>query len=304
MTNIHTLIVEDVLPQRLDSWLSLQFETLTRSRLQSLIKQECVTVNQKIAKSSQLLKPQDIVVVSLPPLEPLALTPENIPLDIYYEDEQLLVINKAKDMTVHPAPGAWSGTLVHALLYHCQDLSGIGGVLRPGIVHRLDKDTSGLMLVAKTDLAHQHLAKQIADKTVERKYWAIVKGHLAQATGTINLPIGRHPRDRIKMGVVSTGKPAVTHYTVIQQLKGHDWIECVLETGRTHQIRVHLSHLGHPIIGDEVYGGKSQLNFKFEGQTLHSHSIGFEHPVSGEYLTFNTPVPDRLGKLLSLISPE
>ncbi len=233
----------------------------------------------------------DLLEVEIPQAQPMELVPENIPLDVVYEDSDLLVVNKPKGMVVHPAAGHANGTLVHALLYHCgSSLSGINGVLRPGIVHRIDKDTSGLLMVAKNDAAHQGLADQIKDHRFFRQYETVVTGHLREAVGTIHAPIGRNPRDRLKMAVTPTNsKDAITHYEVLASYDGFDHVRVTLETGRTHQIRVHMAYLGHPVAGDTVYGGKAIRGF--EGQCLHAKSLGFTHPRTGEECRFDSELP-------------
>lgn len=241
----------------------------------------------------------DEIEVTLPELREADIEPEDIPLDIVYEDDDLLVINKARGMVVHPAAGHFSGTLVNALMHHCGDsLSGINGVMRPGIVHRLDKDTSGVMLVAKTDFAHNSLAEQIKEHSVRREYHTVVIGGLPEETGTISAPIGRHKTDRKKMAVTElNSRDAVTHYSVIERYSGFTYASCLLETGRTHQIRVHMSHIGHPVVGDEVYGARDKLGLS--GQCLHSKNVTFIHPRTGEKMYFETPLPEYFEKILS-----
>lgn len=241
----------------------------------------------------------DEIEVTLPELREIDVEPEDIPLDIVYEDADLLVINKARGMVVHPAAGHYSGTLVNALMHHCgSSLSGINGVLRPGIVHRLDKDTSGVMLVAKTDFAHNSLAEQIKEHTVRREYHTVVIGGLKEDNGTISAPIGRHKTDRKKMAVTeSNSREAVTHYSVIERYQGFTYASCLLETGRTHQIRVHMSHIGHPVVGDAVYGARDKLGL--EGQCLHSKNVTFTHPRTGETMYFETSLPDYFSDILS-----
>ena len=228
---------------------------------------------------------------------------ENIPLDVIYEDSDVIVINKSQDMVVHPAPGNYSGTLVNALLYHCRDLSGINGVLRPGIVHRIDKDTSGALVVAKNDNAHNSLAMQLKDHSMTRSYLALVEGIIKQDEGSIDEPIGRHPKDRIKMAVVENGKKAITHYKVIERFDNYTLVECNLETGRTHQIRVHMAKIGHPLVGDLVYGFKKQ-RFNLKGQVLHAKRLGFIHPSTNEYMEFVSPLPDYFEKLITKLRNE
>ncbi|MBR3848473.1 MAG: RluA family pseudouridine synthase [Oscillospiraceae bacterium] len=241
----------------------------------------------------------DEIEITLPELREIDVEPENIPLDIVYEDSDLLVINKARGMVVHPAAGHYSGTLVNALMHHCgSSLSGINGVLRPGIVHRLDKDTSGVMLVAKTDFAHNSLAEQIKEHTVRREYHTVVIGGLKEEHGTISAPIGRHKTDRKKMAVTElNSREAITHYSVIERYQGFTYASCLLETGRTHQIRVHMSHIGHPVVGDAVYGARDKLGL--EGQCLHSKNVTFTHPRTGETMYFETELPDYFSEILS-----
>jgi 23S rRNA pseudouridine1911/1915/1917 synthase len=288
--------------ERLDLYLSRLIGATSRTYLQKLIKEGRVTVNGKtVTIKREKLKLGDLITVEFPPAEPLNLIPENIPLDIVFEDEQLLVVNKASGMVVHPAPGSSTGTLVHALLHHCQGkLSGINGIARPGIVHRLDKDTSGLMMVAKTDLAHQALAEELKNQKSIRRYTALVLGAMAQDEGRIEAPIGRDPRNRLRMAVVIDGKPSVTHYTVLKRFNHYTLVECRLETGRTHQIRVHMKSIGHPIAGDPLYGTKTPL-FKLDGQYLHAKTLGLTHPVTHQLMTFDSELPERFKAALDLI---
>ena len=284
--------------ERLDKWLSGQESlAMTRSALQVRMEHGDVTVNGKKVPKNYRQKAGDQVLVQLPEPEPLELHPENIPLDIVYEDDDLLVVNKPKGMVVHPAPGHATGTLVHALLYHCGDrLSSINGIIRPGIVHRIDRFTSGLLMVAKNDMAHQSLSAQIAAHSFTREYQAVAMGHFREAEGTISAPIGRHPVDRKKMRVTEkNSKPATTHYTVIAEYPRATHLRLRLETGRTHQIRVHLAYLGHPILGDDVYGKAFP---GIEGQCLHAAKIGFIHPSTGQYLEFESPLPEYFEKVL------
>ena len=277
--------------QRLDKALSLMVPDLSRSAAQSLCESGAVLVNGVLSEKKRLLQPGETVRVSIPDPVELEVLPENIPLDIVYEDDWLLVVNKPKGMVVHPAPGNYTGTLVNALLYHCKDgLSGINGVLRPGIVHRIDKDTSGLLMVAKNDKAHRELAEQIKAHTFTRVYHAIVHGHFRESEFTVDAPIGRSPIDRKKMCVTEkNAKRAVTHVKVLEEYPGFSHIQCRLETGRTHQIRVHLSYLGHPVLGDVVYGPKPA--FSTGGQCLHARTVGFVHPGTGEEMVFTSPLP-------------
>ncbi|MBR5723377.1 MAG: RluA family pseudouridine synthase [Oscillospiraceae bacterium] len=284
--------------KRLDAWLAAQPELkLTRSAVQQLLEQGQITRNGRPAKKNDKLQANDAVTVNVPEPQMLDVQPQNIPLEIVYEDDALLVVNKPKGMVVHPAPGHPDGTLVNALLYHCAGrLSSINGVIRPGIVHRIDRDTSGLLIVAKTDCAHLGLAEQIAVHSFTREYEAVVCGRFKEESGTVHAPIGRDPRDRQKMCVIATNsKDAVTHYTVLTQYEKYAHIRCTLETGRTHQIRVHMKHIGHPVYGDAVYG-KAEKGV--EGQCLHAKKIGFLHPVTGAYLEFDSPLPEYFTEIL------
>ena len=286
---------------RIDKYLAEVMSDYSRSFLQKQLKDGNVTVNGKREKASYKVAEEDEIAVLIPDnLEP-DIQAENIPLDILYEDDQLLVVNKPKGMVVHPSPGHYTGTLVNALMYHCKDqLSGINGVLRPGIVHRIDMDTTGALVVCKTDIAHQSLAEQLKVHSITRKYRAIVHGNLTVDSGTIEGDIGRHPTDRKKMAVhVRNGKPAVTHYQVLQRFGNYTYVECQLETGRTHQIRVHMSSIGHPLLGDEVYGPKKCPVAGLHGQTLHAMVLGFQHPLSGEYMEFTAPLPEYFQKPVS-----
>ena len=288
---------------RLDKFISVADVGLSRSAAVNLIENSGVTVNEKPVDKKYKLSAGDVVVLQVPDPVPYEAKAENIPLDIVYEDDYLLVVNKPKGMVVHPAAGNYDGTLVNALLYHCGDsLSGINGVLRPGIVHRIDKDTSGLLIVAKNDFAHAHLAKQIKDHSFTREYEAVVFGNLKDDEGTVDAPIGRNPNDRKKMCVTAkNSKNAVTHYSVIRRYKGYTHIRCVLETGRTHQIRVHMSYLGHPVAGDTVYGVKNE-KVSFVGQCLHARKIGFIHPKTEEYLEFSSQLPDYFTDFLTKLN--
>lgn len=287
---------------RLDKYLNI--DGLTRSQIQKLIDGGNVTVNGQVKKSNYKLKLSDRICVNIPEPESANIKEENIPLDIVYEDEHLLVVNKPQGMVVHPAPGNYEGTLVNALMYHCKNsLSGINGVLRPGIVHRIDKDTSGLLLVAKTNEAHLSLAQQLKDKTTKREYVCIVNGLLKSKKGTIDAPIGRHATSRLKMAVTShNSKNAVTHFNVLKYLNNATYVSCVLETGRTHQIRVHMQYIGHSILGDPVYTLKNPYNLA--GQALHARVIGFNHPATGEYMEFTKEPPQYFFDLLEKLSPQ
>jgi len=284
--------------QRLDVFLAAENSELSRSHVQKLLAVGMVRVNSMPAKASYRLKQGDSVVLRVPtPVEPVVMQ-EPIPLDVYYEDADVIVVNKPRGMVTHPAAGNYSGTLVNALLYHCRDLSGINGVMRPGIVHRLDKDTSGLLMVAKNDFAHLELARQLGERKVERRYQALVNGTFKERCGTVDVPIGRHPRDRLRMAVSPVaGRPAVTHYTVLESHDGFSLVELKLETGRTHQIRVHMAYMGHSLAGDPKYGqGKNKFNLT--GQFLHAARLGFSHPKNGERMTFEAPLPTELQRVL------
>ena len=290
--------------KRIDSFLADNTEEMTRSAVQKLIEEGSVEVNGKVPAKNYKLRSGDHICLSIPEPKLPEAKPENIPLDIVFEDDDLLVVNKPKGMVVHPAPGNYDGTLVNALLYHCGDsLSGINGVLRPGIIHRIDKDTSGLLIVAKNDFSHKLLAEQIKEHSFTRKYQAVVVGNIKDDRGTINAPIGRHPTDRKKMTVTQkNSREAVTHYRVIERYKGYTHVELTLETGRTHQIRVHMAHIGHPVAGDTVYGGKKYLA-SLNGQCLHAYYISFVHPVTGETLTLSAPLPEYFTDFLGRLTP-
>lgn len=285
--------------QRIDKYLSLVMPEVSRSYFQKLLKEGKVCVGERTVKANYRLQKGDLIHFQLPPDEEPDILPEDIPLDILYEDDYLLIINKPKDMVVHPCPGHYTGTLVNGVLFHCKgNLSGINGVLRPGIVHRIDKDTTGALVVCKDDQTHRSLAKQLAEHSITRKYRAIVTGNLTEDQGIIEGPIGRHPQDRKKMAVNDkNGKNAVTHYRVLERLNNATYIECELETGRTHQIRVHLSHIGHPLLGDTVYGS-SKNPYKLQGQALHAMVLGFLHPHFEKYMEFTAPLPEYFQKLL------
>jgi 23S rRNA pseudouridine1911/1915/1917 synthase len=306
-------ITLDQADSRLDHFLADQEEVkLTRSQIQRLIDNGNIMVNKKVSKPAYKLRAGDRIMVIIPPPIPLETRSENIPLDIIYEDSDIIVVNKPRGMVVHPAVGNYSGTLVNALLNHCKDLSGIGGVQRPGIVHRLDKDTSGLLVVAKNDLAHQSLAKQFKDKTVFKQYLALVHGHMKEDSGTISDPIGRHPVKRKKMAVIGTrdeergkkGREAITHFKIKERFKHYTLLEIILETGRTHQIRVHLTSIGYPLVGDPIYGSKKN-EFGIKSQMLHSAKLAFLHPRTGERLEFSAPLPADMAKIVEkLLAPS
>ena len=274
-------------------------EGISRSRVQKLAEQGFLKVNEKAVKSNYKLHEKDVVVFTIPEIQPVEIVPENIALDIVYEDEDVIVVNKPQSMVVHPAPGHMTGTLVNGLLYHCKNnLSGINGIQRPGIVHRIDKDTSGILVVAKNDKAHQSLAMQLAEHSITRKYHAVVFHAVKQESGTVNQPIGRNPKDRKKMAVTKkNSRHAITHYTVLERLGNYTYIQAQLETGRTHQIRVHMSFIGHPLLGDTVYGPKKQP-FSLCGQALHAKVLGFIHPTTKKYMEFEAPLPQYFVALL------
>ena len=284
---------------RLDKYLAEQFPEQTRSYLQKLIKEGQVLVNGKTVKSGYQLSKGDEVSVTIPEPKELDVEPQKMELDIVYEDEDVILINKPKGMVVHPAPGHTTDTLVNGLLYHCKDnLSGINGVARPGIVHRIDRDTTGILIVCKNDMSHNSIAAQLKEHSINRRYRALVHGNLKEDTGTVEGPIGRHPVDRKKMAINErNGKPAVTHYTVLERFGNYTLIECKLETGRTHQIRVHMTSIGHPLVGDEVYG-PAKSPFKLQGQCLHAMVLGFVHPRTGEYMEFSADLPEYFEDLL------
>ena len=287
---------------RIDKYLSSNLDFLSRSYIQKMIQEKNVSVNGKIVKANYCLRPDDEIEFQLPPnVEPDILA-EEIPLDILYEDNDVIVVNKPKGMVVHPAAGHYSGTLVNALMAHCKDsLSGINGVMRPGIVHRIDKDTTGSLIICKNDHSHEIIAEQLKEHSIVRKYRALCIGVLKEEEYTINAPIGRHSVERKKMAInEKTGKNAVTHVKVLERFRNTTYIECQLETGRTHQIRVHLSSLGHPLLGDELYGD-TKNKYKLQGQTLHAYILGFKHPTTGEYIETIAPIPAYFEKLLKIL---
>ena len=289
--------------KRIDKYISDNAEMLTRSAVQGLIGKNAVTADGKAVSKNYKIRGTETIEVEIPDAEPMDAIPENIPLDIVYEDDDLLVVNKPKGMVVHPAHGNYHGTLVNALLYHCGDsLSGINGVIRPGIVHRIDKNTSGLLIVAKNDKAHLHLAEQIKAHSFTREYEAIVSGSLKQESGTVDAPIGRHKTDRKKMCVTAeNSRNAVTHYSLIRQFGGYAHIKCRLETGRTHQIRVHMAYIGNAVLGDDVYGKAYK---GIEGQCLHARKIGFIHPTTEEYMEFSSDLPDYFTAILNKLEKQ
>jgi len=288
---------------RIDKYISNLMEGKSRSFIQGMIEKGVVLVNGNIKKSNYTVRTGDVICVTIPEPVEMSIKPEKISLEILYEDADLVVVNKKQGMVVHPASGVYSGTLVNALLDHCTDLSGINGVLRPGIVHRIDKDTSGILVVAKNDNAHNILAHQLKEHSMTRVYYALVEGIVKQDEGVVDAPLGRHPLEKIKMAVVRDGRNAVTRYRIIKRYKAQTLVECVLETGRTHQIRVHMAHIGHPVVGDPVYGHKKQ-RFKLEGQLLHAKKLGFIHPSTNEYVEFESPLPDYFVKVLTILENE
>lgn len=283
--------------KRIDKFLSTQFDGWSRSLVQTWIKDGYVSVDNKVVKANHTLVVNNEIVLKVPPQKELEITAEDISLDIVYEDSDVIVINKTRGMTVHPAPGNYEGTIVNALLFHCNDLSGINGVLRPGIVHRIDKDTSGLIMVAKNDLAHKSLAEQLKSHSVNRVYIALVHGVIPHDKGMIDAPIGRDSKDRQKMNVTANhSKQAITHFVVKERFKDFTVIECKLETGRTHQIRVHLKYIGYPIVGDKKYNSKK--DYCISGQALHAKTLGFNHPRSGKYIEFDSDLPKDMQDLI------
>lgn len=287
---------ESQVGQRIDKLLSEMNDEWSRSQLQDWIKEDLVKVNDKVIKSNYKVKLNDHVIVTEKEVVEADIQPEDLNLDIYYEDEDVAIVYKPKGMVVHPSPGHYTGTLVNGLMYQIKDLSGINGEIRPGIVHRIDKDTSGLLMVAKNDIAHRGLVEQLMDKTVKRKYTALVHGNIPHDYGTVDAPIGRNKNDRQAMAVVDDGKEAVTHFNVLEHFKDYTLIECELETGRTHQIRVHMKYIGFPLVGDPKYGPKKTLDIG--GQALHAGVIGFEHPVTHEYIERSSELPKEFKNLL------
>ena len=296
---IEIKVTSEMAGKRLDVVLSEQCSDLTRSYINKLCKEERAALNGKTSKGNKKCKEGDVITLQVPEPTELEILPEEMNLDIVYEDQDVILINKPKGMVVHPAAGHYSGTLVNGLMAHCKDdLSGINGVLRPGIVHRIDKDTTGILIVCKNDMAHQSIAKQLYDHSITRKYHAIVYGNIKEEEGTVNAPIGRSLKDRKKMGIVMDGKHAVTHYKVLKRLKkGFTYIECQLETGRTHQIRVHMASIHHPLLGDCVYG-PAKCPWTLQGQTLHAKILGIIHPRTGKYMEFDAPLPEYFENLL------
>ena len=299
MSTYNYEVTEEQAKKRIDKLLAEQLEEVSRSQIQLWIEQGHVTVNSKEVKANYKCQAGDNIQWSIPETEPLQVEAENIPLHILYEDADVLVVNKPRGMVVHPSAGHETGTLVNALLHHCNDLSGINGIERPGIVHRIDKDTSGLLVVAKNDYAHIHLSKQLSEKRVERKYEAIVHGAIPHEKGLVEAPIGRDPKDRQRMAVTEKGKPAITHFRVIERFPDYTHIECALETGRTHQIRVHMKYIGYPLLGDSKYGPRK--TWDTNGQILHAKKLGFLHPRKKEWMEFETELPEYFTEVLEQI---
>lgn len=296
------IVSEESEEERIDKYLNEVMDSVSRSYIQKLLSDGNITVNGRNVKSNYKVRQEDDIRIFLPTAITPDIEPENIPLSILYEDDDVIVVNKPKNMVVHPAPGHYNGTLVNALLYHCAgNLSGINGVLRPGIVHRIDKNTTGSVIACKNDFAHASIAQQLKEHSIVRKYHAIVCGNLKEEEGTIHTLIGRHPGDRKKMAVVkSGGKDAITHYRVLQHFEKYTYVECVLETGRTHQIRVHMASIGYPLLGDEVYGAV-KVPFHLEGQCLHAKILGFCHPSTNRYIETDAPLPEYFEKLLHIL---
>ena len=291
------VVTEESENTRIDSTLSFLLPDKSRSYIQKIIKDGAILVNGKGVKQSYTLKADDEIVCNIPEAKELEVEPENMDLDIVYEDSDIIIINKPKDMVVHPAPGHMSGTLVNGILYHCKDLSGINGVLRPGIVHRIDKDTTGLLIICKNDNSHNSIAAQLKEHSAERTYHAICHGVLKDDEGVIDAPLGRSANDRKKMAIVPGGKRAVTHYTVLERFKNATYVKLNLETGRTHQIRVHMASLGHPLLGDPVYGRGDDKYLRF-GQLLHAKTLGVVHPSTGEFIQFDSSLPEYFMEIL------
>ncbi|EEL86501.1 RluA family pseudouridine synthase [Bacillus cereus] len=296
---VQVTVAEEQKSERIDKFVAEINSEWSRSQVQQWIKDDVVTVNGKSVKVNYKVKGNDEITVTIPDPEELDIQPEDMNLEIYYEDADVLVVNKPRGMVVHPAPGHTSGTLVNGLMHHCTDLSGINGVMRPGIVHRIDKDTSGLLMVAKNDMAHESLVNQLVAKTVTRRYKAIVHGVIPHDKGTIDAPIGRDKKERQSMTVDENGKNAVTHFQVLERFKDFTLVECRLETGRTHQIRVHMKYIGYPLAGDPKYGPKKTLDMN--GQALHAGILGFDHPRTGEYIQFEAPIPEVFEDALNIL---
>ncbi|MDH4420065.1 MULTISPECIES: RluA family pseudouridine synthase [Bacillus] len=296
---VQVTVAEEQKSERIDKFVAGINNEWSRSQVQQWIKDDVVTVNGKAVKGNYKVRENDEITVTIPEPEALDIQPEDMNLEIYYEDADVLVVNKPRGMVVHPAPGHTSGTLVNGLMHHCTDLSGINGVMRPGIVHRIDKDTSGLLMVAKNDMAHESLVNQLVAKTVTRRYKAIVHGVIPHDKGTIDAPIGRDKKERQSMTVDENGKHAVTHFQVLERFKDFTLVECRLETGRTHQIRVHMKYIGYPLAGDPKYGPKKTLDMN--GQALHAGILGFDHPRTGEYIQFEAPIPEVFEDALNIL---
>ncbi|HDX9609238.1 RluA family pseudouridine synthase [Bacillus toyonensis] len=296
---VQVTVAEEQKSERIDKFVAEINNEWSRSQVQQWIKDAVVTVNGKSVKGNYKVKGNDEITVTIPDPEELDIQPEDMNLEIYYEDADVLVVNKPRGMVVHPAPGHTSGTLVNGLMHHCTDLSGINGVMRPGIVHRIDKDTSGLLMVAKNDMAHESLVNQLVAKTVTRRYKAIVHGVIPHDKGTIDAPIGRDKKERQSMTVDENGKNAVTHFQVLERFKDFTLVECRLETGRTHQIRVHMKYIGYPLAGDPKYGPKKTLDMN--GQALHAGILGFDHPRTDEYIQFEAPIPEVFEEALNIL---
>ena len=295
------LVLDEEEGDRLDVYLSSQLGDMSRSYIQKIIKDKKVKVNGKEEKAKYLVKEDDEIKIEIPAPKLLEVVPQDIPIDIVYEDDDVLIVNKPQDMVVHPAPGNYEGTLVNAILYHCKDkLSSINGVIRPGIVHRIDKDTSGLLMIAKNNNAHNSLAEQLKDHSITREYEFICHGVVKEDKITVNKPIGRNPKDRLKMAIVNEGKHAVTHFEVIERYDNFTHMKARLETGRTHQIRVHALSINHPLLGDPIYGPKN-TKFNLKGQTLHARKIGFIHPTTNEYIEFNSDLPEYFTNIINKI---
>lgn len=300
--NTFTFIIEpEDSGERIDAFLGRAIDNVSRSYIQKLIKEGRVAVDGQVTTKKNVRLEEDMELsVEVPEPELLKVEPEDIPIEIVYEDESLMIVNKPQGMVVHPAPGNYSGTLVNALMFHANHLSSINGVIRPGIVHRIDKDTSGILMIAKNNKAHNSLAAQLKEKTTKRVYFAIVHGRMSQESGTVEAPIARHPKDRLRMAVVQGGKPAVTHFKVIKAYSQYTVVELRLETGRTHQIRVHMAHIGHPLLGDPVYGKKNP-KIKHDGQLLHAKMLGFVHPETEEYMEFDSELPEYFQAIINKI---
>ncbi len=302
MTVVTYTIEEQHAGERIDKAVSSLQTEWSRTQIGNWVSEGVLTVNGEVVKPKYKVRTGDVIEITVPEVEELEIVAEDLNLEIIYEDADVLVVNKPRGMVVHPAPGHATGTLVNGLMHHCTDLSGINGVMRPGIVHRIDKDTTGLLMVAKNDVAHESLVNQLVAKTVTRKYTALVHGHIAHDKGTIDAPIGRDTKDRQKQAVVDSGKHAVTHFQVIERFGDYTLVECRLETGRTHQIRVHMNYIGFPLAGDPKYGPRKTIDFG--GQVLHAGVLGFTHPVTGEYLEFSTPLPEDFQQLLASLRDE